>query len=274
MTKYTGILDKMAAHARDPLEYSLVLNNEPLIKLNNNLGQELRLQFTGKIHCIGCGRGISKAFQQGYCFPCTQRLAACDLCILKPETCHFDKGTCREPEWARAHCFVPHIVYLANSSGLKVGLTRETQIPTRWIDQGATQAVPIMRVQSRLQAGLLEVAFAQHVADKTDWRKMLRNSSDKLNLAHERDRLLAPLAAAIQQVAAKFRLGDIEILTNEAIQEFNYPVLQYPTKITSLNFDKNPLVQGILHGIKGQYLIFDSGVINIRKYTGYEIAVA
>jgi len=190
MTKHIGQLRKMSVELADPVQYTFVLDdssNSPIV--NEYLGKKLKLRFTGKISCIECGRKIKKSYQQGYCFPCTQKLAACDMCILKPEKCHYHEGTCREPEWGLQHCFQPHIVYLANSSGSKVGLTRETQVPIRWIDQGAVQAVPILRVQSRYQAGLLEVAFAKHVNDKTDWRKMLRGETGDADLRKQRDKL-------------------------------------------------------------------------------------
>lgn len=275
MTQFGGQLFKMAVSGTDPVEYSFVLAgcaNAP--KVNGFLGKRLSLNFTGKITCINCQRATKKSFQQGHCFPCMQRLAACDMCILKPATCHHHHGTCREHDWGLAHCFVPHIVYLANSSGLKVGVTRETQIPTRWIDQGATQALPIMRVQSRYQAGLLEVEFAKLVADKTDWRKMLKGANADLDLAAKRDELIGELVAAVQNVAAKFPFGDIEILTAEKVVDIKYPVLEYPQKITSLDFDKTPEISGVLQGIKAQYLIFNAGVINLRKYTGYEIQIS
>lgn len=276
MTKYTGHLHKMTTEVKEPIRYSLTLKSQEatlvdLPHLNEFIGHRLHLQFTGNINCINCQRAIKKTYNQGYCYPCLQKLAACDLCILKPENCHFDKGTCREPEWALSHCFTPHIVYLANSSGLKVGITREANLMTRWIDQGASQTLAIMRVQSRLQAGLLEQAIAKHVKDKTDWRAMLRSTPPEVNLKDARDEIFNKVATDIQRIAAKFKFGDIEILTSEKAHKFAYPVLEYPTKISSLCFDKNATISDTLLGIKGQYLIFASGVINLRKYTGYEI---
>ncbi len=279
MTQRVGHLEKMAVQAADPVQYSLVLKNNNVIEpdlpiVNTLLGTNLTLHSTGKINCIACNRSITKTYQQGYCFPCARKLARCDMCILRPENCHFHKGTCREPGWGLANCFIPHVVYLANNSGLKVGLTRETNIPMRWIDQGAVQSLAIMRVQSRFQAGLLESAFAKHIADKTDWRKMLRGISVDIDLPAARNDLLQRCAASIQQIAGKFKFGEIEILTAEPINSFNYPVLQYPERVTTLNFDKIPEINGTLFGIKGQYLLFDCGVINLRKYTGYEIRVS
>lgn len=278
MTKLCGQLHKMSVLGKDPVHYSLVLKNAgqelaDLPFVNDFLGQKLTLNFTGNITCINCHRKIAKTYNQGYCFPCVQKLAACDMCILKPETCHFDRGTCREPEWGVANCFIPHIVYLANSSGLKVGITKEKHVQTRWIDQGAVQSLAILRVKSRFQAGLLEAEIAKLVKDKTDWRKMLQGDNGKLDLAAERDAILATIAPAIQQIAAKFKFGDIEVLTNEPVHEFNYPVLEYPQKIKTLCFDKMQTITDKLLGIKAQYLIFASGVVNLRKYSGYEIAV-
>jgi hypothetical protein len=272
MTKFNGQLHKMLTKHAEPIEYFFPFQ-EP-VSVNQYLGRNLSLKFNGKISCIACKRDLKKNYQQGYCFPCTQKLASCDLCILKPERCHFHKGTCREPAWGLANCFIPHIVYLANSSGIKVGITRETQIPTRWIDQGAVQALPIFRLQSRYQAGLLEVELAKQISDKTDWRKMLRGENSNADLASTRDYLFSQLSETIQASAANFKFGDIEILTNEKIIDFKYPVLEYPQKINSLNFDKTPEISGRLQGIKGQYLIFEHGVINIRNFTGYEVDIA
>ncbi len=274
-----GQLQKMAVRLAEPIEYRFnwvqgvdqVANSGILV--NEYLGKQLSIQFTGKINCIGCNRSLKKTYQQGYCFQCTQKLAACDMCILKPENCHYAEGTCREPAWGLAHCFVPHIVYLANSSGIKVGITRETQVPTRWIDQGAAQALPIIRVKSRFQAGLIEVSIAKLISDKTDWRKMLLGGNGLLDLPSQRDKLFSELASNIQQIAGKFKFGDIEMLTAEKVVILNYPVLEYPTKIVTLDFTKTPLVKGTLLGIKGQYLMFDCGVINMRKFTGYEVEI-
>lgn len=278
MTKYIGQLHKMAVTATEPVQYTFMLQQNGvaisgLPVLNDLLGKNITLHFTGKINCIACQRKIAKTYQQGYCFPCMRKLAICDFCILKPENCHFHKGTCREPEWGVTHCFIPHIVYLANSAGLKVGLTKEINIPMRWIDQGATQALPILRVQSRWQAGLLEAAFAKVVSDKTDWRKMLMNINNAIDLSEQRNQLFTQLAPQIQQIASKFKFGEIELLTAEPLYNFTYPVLTYPEKISTLSFDKTPDISDTLLGVKGQYLLFASGVINLRKYTGYEVCI-
>jgi hypothetical protein len=278
MTNNRGQLHKMSVKAANPVDYNFSwgevgLGQKTGLGVNQFLGKKLNLSFSGKINCIACNRAIKKTFQQGYCFPCAKKLAACDMCILKPETCHYQLGTCREPAWGLANCFIPHIVYLANSSGLKVGLTRETQIPTRWLDQGAIQALPILRLKSRYQAGLIESAIANIIADKTDWRKLLVNQAPSLDLAAERDKVFSQLGTKIQEIAGKFKFGDFEILTAEKVQEFQYPIIEYPSKVTALSFDKTAEISGVLNGIKGQYLLLDNGVLNIRKFTGYEIEV-
>ena len=131
----TGRLRKMPAEAGNPVAYSIAVG-DTRIPLNDLIGRPLRLDFDGVIRCIHCDRKTNKSFNQGFCYPCFRKLAACDSCIMSPEKCHYHLGTCREPEWGEAHCMVEHVVYLANSSGLKVGITRASQVPTRWIDQG------------------------------------------------------------------------------------------------------------------------------------------
>ena len=265
-----GIVRKMRSRLGQPVSYSARLSDNE-IALNPLIDQQLKLIFSGGIYCIHCNRKTNKSFNQGYCYPCFQKLAQCDSCIIHPERRHLEQGTCREPAWGEKYCMQDHIVYLANSSGLKVGITRATQIPTRWIDQGATQALAIMRVRSRLQSGTLEMAFKQHVADKTNWRDMLKGKPNELDMAGERERLLNLCEEDIRELAARFGFFAISILKGIDPVSIDYPVKTYPEKITSLNFDKEPVVFGTLKGIKGQYLIFDSGVINLRRFSGYEV---
>lgn len=265
----TGRLRKMPAEAAAPVAYSIAVGDSR-IPLNDFLGKRVHLDFDGVIRCINCDRITRKSFNQGYCYPCFRKLAACDSCIMSPEKCHYHLGTCREPEWGETHCMVEHVVYLANSSGLKVGITRGSQVPTRWIDQGAVEAIPMVRVATRYIAGLVEVACKSHVADRTNWRAMLKGDVPELNLADERQRMLDLIADDL--VALRETHGQ------EAIREVNedglglsYPVDVWPEKIKTHNLDKTPEVEGVLEGIKGQYLILDTGVINIRKFTGYEV---
>ncbi|MCH1554011.1 MAG: DUF2797 domain-containing protein, partial [Luminiphilus sp.] len=248
----------MTATLGDSVNYALPIGVAEL-PLNELLDQRLKLSFEGVINCVHCDRKTKKSFSQGYCFPCFRRLAACDTCIVSPEKCHFDAGTCREPDWAESNCFVDHVVYLANTSGVKVGITRATQIPTRWIDQGATQAKPIARVSHRHLSGLLETTLAKHVADKTAWQTMLKGDGTPVSLEERRQELMSLCAEEIGALQTRFGLQSLTLLEDADETNISYPVLAYPEKVSAHNFDKNPVVEGRLLGIKGQYLMFDTG---------------
>jgi hypothetical protein len=166
-----------------------------------------------------------------------------------------------------------HIVYLANSSGVKVGITRSTQLPTRWLDQGASQALPILRVATRQQSGFVEDLLRTQVADRTNWRALLKGDAEPVDLVAIREQLFDSCADGLAGLQERFGLQAIQLLHDAEPVEIRYPVEAYPTKIVSFNLDKNPIAEGTLLGIKGQYLIFDTGVINIRKYTAYQLAV-
>ncbi len=265
-----GIARKMTTRLSAPVCYSLPLGDTQ-VPINPLLGTQVHLRFSGQINCVHCGRNTAKSFNQGYCYPCFMKLAQCDSCIIHPEKCHFDQGTCREPEWGEQFCMQDHIVYLANSSGVKVGITRATQVPTRWIDQGAVQALAIMRVRTRLQSGTLEMLFKQHVDDKTNWRDMLKGGDHLTDLHAESARLREACRTDIDELKQRFGFHAISELTGIDPVLIEYPVLAYPEKISSFNFDSDPLVEGTLQGIKGQYLIFDTGVINMRRYAGYNL---
>ena len=250
-----------------PVQYQLPLDDERIL-LNPYIGEKIKLKYLDEIHCIECGRKTSKSYNQGFCFPCFKSLAKCDMCIMKPETCHYHEGTCREPEWGEEVCFNTHYVYLANSSGIKVGITRGSQLPTRWIDQGASEALAIFKVSNRLLSGKLEMAIKEHVSDRTDWRKMLKGIPEHVDLAAKQDELLKLAAKEIKSIEIEFGQSEIELLDEKQIN-IEFPVEAYPEKVKSLNFDKTPEIEGVLKGIKGQYLILDTGVLNIRKFGGY-----
>ena len=272
-TAISGSLKKLRAKLTDPVDYFLPVGDAE-IALNPLLGKPLQIEYSGNIFCINCGRKTKKSFNQGHCFPCFRKLARCDSCIVSPEKCHFHLGTCREPQWGEEFCMIPHVVYLANSSGGKVGITRGTQIPTRWIDQGAVQALPIIGVQTRYQSGLVEVALKKHIADKTNWRAMLKGSPEGIDLLARKHELLAASQAELAELQEQFGEDAIQVLDDGVTQDISYPVISYPEKVTSLNLDKTPVVSGKLLGIKGQYLLLDTGVLNIRKFTAYDVTVS
>jgi len=270
MSEVRGALHKMHSELGDKVEYSLAMKERLVV--NSLLGKQVALKFEGAINCIHCNRKTNKSFSQGYCYPCFTKLPQCDTCIMSPERCHFSLGTCRDEDWGLDNCFVDHYVYLSNTSSLKVGITRHSQLPTRWIDQGAVAALPIYRVTNRRISGLVETLFKDQVKDKTNWRAMLKNDVVELTLADERARLHDLMASDLAQLTQHEGIQALQPLSTDEIT-INYPVLEYPTKVTSFNFDKTPLVEGVLMGIKGQYLIFDTGVINMRKFTGYDVTI-
>jgi hypothetical protein len=267
-----GALSKMAVRLGETAQYAFRLDEQE-VPVNPLLGRRIRLEFLGAIHCSHCGRKTKKSFAQGYCYPCFTKLAQCDSCIMSPERCHYDAGTCREPQWGEQFCMTDHVVYLANSSGIKVGITRASQIPTRWLDQGASQALPIFRVATRQQSGFVEDLLRTQVADKTNWRALLKGDAEPVDLAGVREQLMSSCAEGIAALQARFGLQAIQPVSDVPVLEIRYPVDAYPTKVASHDLEKTPVVEGILKGIKGQYLILDTGVINLRKYTAYQVAV-
>ncbi len=274
MTTYSGNLRKMWTRLAEPVvQYQLPIG-ESLVDMNALINQSVSFRFAGQIHCTHCGVITKKSYQQGHCYPCMMRLAECDLCIMKPERCHYEAGTCRDNDWAHAHCMVGHTVYLANSSGLKVGITRNTQVPTRWIDQGAAQAIALFHVANRKQSGDMEVAIKAFVSDRTDWRRMLKQAPETLDMIAARDALLLQAKTEVDAVVAQYGEEKIQFISQPDQYTIHYPVEKYPEKVKSLSFDKTPEISGILHGIKGQYLILDCGVLNIRKHTGYGVELS
>ncbi|MEE4198544.1 MAG: DUF2797 domain-containing protein [Bacteroidales bacterium] len=260
--KKQGALRKMKTEWKDPVNYFLPLGDDE-IAMNELLNREVGLRFLGEIHCIRCGRLTRKSFHQGYCFPCYRTAPETDDCILKPELCRAQEGISRDMEWSKEHCLQDHYVYLAVSSGLKVGVTRHTQIPARWIDQGASFAIKIAKTPNRHLAGLLEVDLKKHFADKTNWRNMLTDKIDTgIDLLEQKEKA----REFIKKEYAQYFINDHEIV------DIHYPVTTYPSKVNSFTFDKEEQITGQLTGIKGQYLIFDGGrVLNIRKHNGYEV---
>lgn len=272
----SGKLQKMrtslAAMSNQEIEYQLLAGSQSLL-LNPLIGQQLTLQYDGEIRCVHCDRKTNKSFSQGYCYPCFSRLAQCDSCIISPEKCHYDAGTCREPDWGERFCMQDHYVYLANSSNPKVGITRGSQIPTRWIDQGAVAALPLFRTSTRYYAGLVEVAYKAHIADKTNWRAMLKGEPEWVDLQAVANDLQGKAAKDLEAIQQQFGLQSVQACDAEMFT-LRFPVAEYPEKVTSLSFDKTPEISGLLKGIKGQYLILDSGVLNIRKFGGYRVTVS
>ena len=251
----------------NPVGYFLDLNDRgDTFSVNELIGREIRLEFTGEIQCIKCGRFTKTSFAQGYCYPCFISAPETEECVLRPELCKAHEGIAREMEYAKEHCLIDHYVYLAFSGGLKVGVTRHTQVPTRWIDQGAGQAIRVARTPNRYLAGIIEVDLKKHFHDKTNWKTMLMNLEQPFfDLVEEKQNAISLLHPDFRKYACD----------DDHVETIVYPVDAYPAKIASVNPHKTPIVQQVLTGIRGQYLLFDNGsVLNVRKYGGYQVQLS
>ena len=261
---YHGPILKMHTKLDSPVEYDLPIGDET-VYMNALIGKYILFKWTNEIFCIACDRKINKSFAQGFCYPCFISAPETSECILKPELCEAHEGIARDMKWAENHCLQDHFVYLAISSGVKVGVTRGQQIPTRWMDQGAWQAIKLAKTPNRYIAGCIEVALKAHISDRTQWQRMLKNELiEGVDLVVKKQEMINLLDDELKQY---------ESVKND-ITEINYPVNEYPKKVKSVGFDKMAEISGRLWGIKGQYLIFDDGyVLNIRKHNGYNITL-
>jgi len=259
---YEGVLTKMRTENGSPIQYYLVFEDD-FVNVNQLLNRKISINFL-KYQCLNCGLE-KKIYRQGYCYDCFFEIPQAADWIIKPELskAHLDIEE-RDLEYEKRVQLQPHIVYLANSSDVKVGVTRKTQVPTRWIDQGAHEAIEIVEVPNRYLAGITEIALKDYVSDKTNWRTMLKNEVVDVDLVAKRDEL----RKYIPEEAAQYFIE-----TNKETN-LEFPVLQYPKKLKSLNLEKFPFYEGVLKGIKGQYLIFeDDTVFNVRSNEGYVVAL-
>ncbi|MBT8206307.1 MAG: DUF2797 domain-containing protein [Eudoraea sp.] len=260
--QYQGVLQKMQSEMGQPIQYYLLFEND-FLNMNQVLDKQLQIDFI-KFQCLRCGEDLP-IYRQGFCQSCFFETPQAGDWIMRPELskAHLDKED-RDLEYEKKVQLQPHVVYLANSSSVKVGVTRKSQVPTRWIDQGAHEAILIVEVPNRYLAGITEVALKAHVSDKTNWRKMLKNEVDDEDLLSWRDKLKPYIPAETQEYFLDAG-GEIHM---------HFPVLQYPEKVKSLNLSKTPSYTGVLKGIKGQYLIFeDNTVFNVRGSEGYFVSL-
>ncbi len=258
--EFKGVLKKMKTQLNQPIEYYLEFEND-WVNINQLLEKKIRISFDS-YQCLSCGSD-QEIFRQGYCKSCFFEQPQAGDWVMRPElsTAHLGKED-RDLEYEKQVQLQPHIVYLANSSHLKVGVTRKSQIPTRWIDQGAHEAIEVVEVPNRYLAGITEVALKNFVDDKTNWRAMLTNNTKDENLVHWKDKLAPQLPEEVKEYLIK----------DNQETHLEFPVHQYPQKVSSLNLKKETTFEGILKGIKGQYFIFDSGkVFNVRSHEGFVV---
>jgi hypothetical protein len=262
--QFEGTILKMRTELAEPVNYTLPIGDSQ-INMNDLIGKEMKMTFTGQINCISCGKLTKTSFGQGFCYNCLQTAPEASESVLRPELSKSHFGMARDMEWAEKHDLINHFVYLAVSSEVKVGVTRMHQIPTRWIDQGASYAIKLAQTPNRHIAGVIEVFLKNHFTDKTNWRAMLKNEvAQNIDLLQEKRKVIDLLPAELKKYV------DAE---NE-VTSIDYPVQQFPDKIKSVGFDKSPEITGTLLGIKGQYLLLDHDrVLNIRKHNGYFLRV-
>ncbi|MAX13543.1 MAG: hypothetical protein CMG11_05820 [Candidatus Marinimicrobia bacterium] len=260
MIKLEGNVRKMKSDFKAPIEYSMILS-EHILPLNDHIGSNIKLEWSGIIHCVKCGNKTNKSFFQGFCYPCFISAPESSECILKPELCQAHEGISRDMEWSEKYCLSNHYVYLSLTSGIKVGVTRYTQIPTRWIDQGAIKALKIAKTPNRYLAGAIEVKLKEFVSDRTSWQRMLKNDVNQdIDLYGYRETLKENLPSDLKTY----------VLNEEREKIIAYPINKYPEKIKSINFEKVKEFEGKLTGIKGQYIYIDNQfVVNMRKYSGF-----
>mgnify|MGYP001821533024 CR=1 FL=1 len=250
-----------------PASYRLAFKDGRIVELNDRIGAGVQIQFNGVVGCRHCGAQSHKSFGGGYCYECFSTLARCDLCVVSPDRCHYALGTCREPDWGESFCMQPHKVYLANSSGIKVGITRSGREQGRWLDQGAIQGLAVLEADTRRAAGLAEAAIARLLPDRTDWRKMLRADVPLLDLPGIWENTLGRLAALPEGVSAVTPVAETDVV------RMHYPLTATAPPAQNLRLDDGPAV-GNLKGMKGQYLLLADAAFNVRAHAGYLVEVA
>lgn len=260
---YKGVLSKMQTEFSNPIQYYLVFKNE-FIHINQLLNKTISIKKVGT-QCLSCGQHLP-IFRQGFCKTCFFEKPTAGDWIMRPELSKAHLGQAdRDLEYEQKMQLQPHIVYLANSSNVKVGVTRKGQVPTRWIDQGAHEAIEIVEVPNRYLAGITEVALKEHIADKTNWRKMLKNDIEDVDLKATRDELSQYIPDEVKSYFIKH---------NEETH-LKFPISSYPEKPKSLNLNKTEFYLGKLTGVKGQYLLFeDETVFNVRSNEGNMVEIA
>ena len=268
---WEGNLRKMRTALETPVKYSLnlkdILDDGESIDMNDLIGKQIRIEFQKAIHCVVTGRKIKKAYGEGMSFDAWRTSPSAVESIIRPELSRIHEGVAlRDKDWEEKHHNQPHYVYISKTAGIKVGVTRTTNIPYRWIDQGAIEAIIIAETPYRQLAGLIEVELKQHLADRTNWRAMLKNEiKEDIALEDAKEEVLELLSEEFYDF----------IYDDDEVTMINYPVIDYPEKVTSIKLDKLSVIEHKLMGIKGQYLLFDGGgVFNVRSHAGYRVKIS
>jgi hypothetical protein len=271
-----GVLEGLRAHlaaaANGPAtvaQYELTIGNQP-VALNRLIGQWLRIEVADRMTCANCGAVIKRRFGDGYCYPCFSTLARCDLCVVSPDRCHYAQGTCREPTWGETYCMRPHVVYLANSGGAKVGITHPGNVPGRWLDQGAAAAVIVLEVPTRHAAGCAEKIIGRHLRESTDWRMLVSAPPAHIDLIELWRQLRPRTQAEFDTLGLRFPLQFVAALQERS---FSYPIEAFAPAVQLKLDAPSDVVAGRLTGVVGSYMLFDRGVFNVRAHTSNQICL-
>jgi hypothetical protein len=255
----------MTTIVHEPVGYLILADND-FVKVNPFIGKEIGLTFLHEKYCASCGNQFKDLYRMGFCRNCFFTKPEAGESIIRPELsrAHEDIED-RDLAFEKGYQLQPHVVYLANSGGLKVGVTRAKQKAHRWMDQGASGAIVLAETTNRFEAGQIEVALKAHLSDKTVWQRMLKNEEEALDMVAEKQKAIELLQGELKKFTSK----------DDTVYQFEYPVTNYPTKVKSINLDKQEKLSAVLQGIRGQYLIFEGGaVINLRAHTGYRISLS
>lgn len=259
--RFEGPLRKMSTVYGKNIRYSLRIG-EDLLFMNQLLGRQIRMHFKGNHTCF-CGQLVPEVYRQNFCRECFFTKPEASPTIMKPELSKAHLGIEeRDLEFEKRLQLQPHYVYLAKTDRIKVGVTRCTQMPYRWMDQGAKSAAILLEVPNRYLAGEAEVALKDHFVDKTSWQAMLKDIPTDEDLMEALDRAAEVLPESLKSY----------LYQNPNEWHFSYPIQHQIDKVKSISFkNEGDLLEGELWGIRGQYLITSSGVFNVRSHSGHMV---
>ena len=255
---FQGVVKKMVTELDTPVNYFIEFEDN-FIHLNQFIEKSFKFKCIG-YSCLSCSDSVN-IYRQGFCKSCFFESPLAADWIMRPELskAHLNIGD-RDLDYEKKIQLQPHIVYLSNTGRIKVGVTRKSQIPYRWIDQGAHEAVELLQTPNRFLAGEAEVALKKYMSDKTNWRSMLKNERDSSNIKSSKDQ------------AKNFLPSNLLHYFNDAsnVVSIDFPVMEFPDNPKSIKLNKDLVFSGTLKGVKGQYLIFENNqVLNYRAHEGH-----
>ena len=255
---FQGVVKKMVTELSTPINYFIEFEDN-FIHLNQFIDKLFKFECTG-YSCLSCSES-QNLYRQGFCKSCFFESPLAGDWIMRPELskAHLNIAD-RDLDYEKKIQLQPHVVYLSNTGRIKVGVTRKSQIPYRWIDQGAHEAVELLQTPNRFLAGEAEVALKKYMSDKTNWRSMLKNERDSSNIKSSKDHAKNFIPSNLLHY----------FIDASNVLSIDFPVVEYPDNPKSIKLNKDSFFSGILKGVKGQYLIFEKNqVLNYRAHEGH-----